>query len=97
MNNPTPAPRKPPRPIALLAAAAALIGMGTLAACGTKDKPADTKPPMSSMTESMPPSPTEKAVKPGSNGSMPTDSSFAPSVTARPAPTALPGNVITGG
>jgi hypothetical protein len=25
------------------------------------------------------------------------ENSFAPSVTARPAPTALPGNVITGG
>lgn len=96
MNNPTPAPRKTQRSIALLAAAAALAGMGTLAACGTKDKPADTKPPMSSMTESMPPSPTEKAVKPGSNGSMPTNS-FTPTVTARPAPTALPGNVVTGG
>ena len=100
MNNPTPAPRKTQRSIALLAAAAALAGMATLAACGTKDKdkdkPADTSPPMSSMTESAPASPTEKAVQPGSNGSMPANS-FTPTVTARPAPTALPGNVITGG
>lgn len=96
MNNRTSGPMKPRRAIALLATAAALVGMGALTACGTKDKPADTKPPMSSMTESMPPSPTEKAVKPGSNGSMPTNS-FTPTVTARPAPTALPGNVVTGG
>lgn len=101
MNNLTAAPTTPRRSIALLAAAAALAGMGALAACGTKDKPADTKPPMSSMTESVPPSPTEKAVKPAPNGSMPNGSrpteSFAPTAKARPAPTALPGNVITGG
>lgn len=82
---------------ALLVGAAAVVGMGALTACGSTEKPAETSPSMSSPTATAPPSPTEKAVKPGSGaGSMPSNS-FAPTVTARPAPTALPGNVITGG
>lgn len=72
------------RQIALGAGAAALVATGALTAC-SKEKPSESKP---SSSESSPASvsPTEK-VNVGS---------FAPSVTAKPAPTALPGNVITG-
>lgn len=79
------------RRIALVAGATALIGMGALTACSsdTKDKPAETKAPSSPQSSAPAPEPTEK--KAGSGGN-----SFSPTVTARPAPTALPGNVITG-
>lgn len=81
------------RRIALVAGATALIGMGALTACSsdTKDKPAETKAPSSPQSSAPAPEPTEK--KAGSGG----NNSFSPTVTARPAPTALPGNVITGG
>lgn len=83
------------RQIALAAGAVALVGMGALTACSTdtKEKPTETKSPSSSApaTPTNAPSPTEKAVGPGGNNS------FSPTVKARPAPTALPGNVITGG
>jgi len=83
------------RQIALAVGAAALVGMGALTACSTdtKEKPTETKSPSSSApaTPTNAPSPTEKAVGPGGNNS------FSPTVKARPAPTALPGNVITGG
>ncbi|WP_431234227.1 hypothetical protein ACQ856_06330 [Mycolicibacterium psychrotolerans] len=65
--------------------------MGTLTACG-KDKekaPESTTP--TTTTSAPAPSPTEKAVAPGG------PNSFTPTVKAPPAPTALPGNVITGG
>ena len=81
------------RQLALAAGAAAIVGMGALSACstGTKEKPAQTTAPsQSSGASSNAPSPTEKAVGGGAN-------SFSPTVKARPAPTALPGNVITGG
>ena len=80
------------RKIALATGAAALVGMGALTACstGTKEKPAETKSPSESSAPAVP-SPTEKKVGPGGNNS------FSPTVKARPAPTALPGNVITGG
>ena len=68
------------RRLALIAGAAAIVGSGALTAC-SKEKPAETKPSTATSV-----SPTEK-VNVGS---------FAPSVTARPAPTALPGNVNTG-
>ena len=75
------------RQIALAAGALAIVGMGGLTACSTtKEKPAETTAPSSSNA----PSPTEKAVGGGGN-------SFSPTVKARPAPTALPGNVVTGG
>lgn len=77
--------------LALAAGGLAIVGMGALSACstGTKEKPAETTAP--SQSSSAPaPSPTEKAVGGGAN-------SFSPNVTARPAPTALPGNVVTGG
>lgn len=67
--------------MALIAGAAAILGSGALSAC-SKEKPAETKPSSSSASLT----PSEKA----------NVGSFAPSVTARPAPTALPGNVKTG-
>lgn len=76
--------------IALVTGAAALIGMGALTACSsdTKDKPAETKAPSQSGAPQSPASlaPTEKK----------SVGSYAPTVTANPAPTALPGNVKTG-
>jgi hypothetical protein len=69
------------RHIAVVAGAAAVLGSGALTACA-KEKPAETKPSTSAPAVS----PTEKA----------NVGSFAPSVTARPAPTALPGNIQTG-
>lgn len=79
------------RQIALAAGAAALVTMGSLTACSSKEKPAETKSPSpSSSAPANAPQPTEKNVTRGGN-------SFSPTVKARPAPTALPGNVITGG
>jgi hypothetical protein len=80
------------RHFALAAGATAILGMGALSACSsdTKEKPAETKAPTQSSAPAKP-SPTEKAVGPGGNNS------FTPTVKARPAPTALPGNVVTGG
>lgn len=81
------------RQLGLAAGAVAIVGMGALSACSTatKEKPAETTAPSQSSSAPSPntPSPTEKAVG-GAN-------SFTPSVKARPAPTALPGNVVTGG
>jgi len=74
------------RKVALIVGAASIVGTGALTACSSdkdKDKPAETSQPTSAPAVA----PTEKANL----------GSFAPSVTARPAPTALPGNVITGG
>ncbi len=81
------------RQLALLAGAAAIVGMGALSACSTatKEKPTETvAPTQTSHAPSNAPAPTEKAAGGGAN-------SFTPTVTARPAPTALPGNVVTGG
>lgn len=75
------------RRVALVAGAVAIAGMGSLTACSTttKDKPAETKAPSES-SASPTPVPTEKK----------SVGSFTPSVKAPAAPTALPGNVITG-
>ena len=91
------------RGVALLTGTAAVLG--ALAACSsTTEKP--TESPSPSMSETMmpteKPTPTEKNVTPGGvnpGGMTPGcgNASFSPTVTARPAPTALPGNVITGG
>lgn len=72
------------RKVGLALGAVAIIGTGALTACSsTKEKPAEsTSAPSSAPSVS----PTEKK----------SIGSFAPSVTAKPAPTALPGNVITG-
>jgi hypothetical protein len=83
------------RQFALVTGAVALVGMGALSACSTtkdKEKPAET-PSQSTSAPASPsnaPAPTEKAVSPAGP-------SFSPTVKARPAPTALPGNVVTGG
>ena len=84
------------RRIALAAGGAAIVGMGALTACSsdTKEKPTETKAPTESRAPGSPsnaPTPTEKKVGPGATNS------FSPTVKARPAPTALPGNVVTGG
>ncbi len=74
------------RKMALIVGAASIVGTGALTACSSdkdKDKPAESSPASSAPAVA----PTEKA----------NVGSFAPSVTARPAPTALPGNVVTGG
>ena len=54
------------RRTAVAVGAAAVLGMGVLGACGTKekDKPAETSPPASS-SATAPATPTEKAVGPG--------------------------------
>jgi hypothetical protein len=79
------------RQIALIAGGLAIVGMGTLTACGKdKDKAPESTTPTTT-TSAPAPSPTEKAVSPGGANS------FTPTVKAPPAPTALPGNVITGG
>ncbi len=82
------------RQIALVAGGLAIVGMGTLTACGKGEKEAPsstTTPPSSSApattSESAPaPVPTEKS---GSEGG---GNSFSPTVKAPPAPTAIPGN-----
>lgn len=84
------------RRTAVAVGAAAVLGMGLLGACGTKEKPAETPPP-ASPSATAPATPTEKAVAPGARSGSDTGNSFTPSVKARPAPTALPGNVVTGG
>jgi hypothetical protein len=71
--------------IALLVGAAAVMGSGALAACSSEKK--DEKPAERPAGEAPAVVPTEKK----SLGS------FTPTVKAPPAPTALPGNVVTGG
>ncbi|MCW1958152.1 MAG: hypothetical protein KIH64_006320 [Mycobacterium sp.] len=83
------------RRTAVAAGSVALLSMGMLGACATKEKPAT--PTQSPPSATAPPSPSEKSVTKGSNGGSNPGNSFAPSVKAPPAPTALPGNVITGG
>ena len=78
------------RQIALFAGGIAIVGMGALSACGKSEKEAPSTTPSTS-TSAPAPSPTEKNVGPGGANS------FTPTVKAPPAPTALPGNVITGG
>lgn len=73
------------------------VAGGVLAGCssGTKTEPEKTTQSNVSPSSSAAPSPTEKAVSPitpGQNGG----NSFSPQVTAKPAPTALPGNIVTG-
>ncbi len=71
--------------IALLVGAAAVVGSGALAACSAEKK--DEKPADKPASEAPAIAPTEKK----------SVGSFTPSVKAPSAPTALPGNVITGG
>jgi hypothetical protein len=78
------------RQIALFAGGLAIVGMGALSACGKSGKEAPSTTPSTTTTSAPAPSPTEKFSPGGAN-------SFTPTVKAPPAPTALPGNVITGG
>ena len=93
----TPSPRV--RRLSLAVGAAAVFGSAILGACASKDdtkeKPAEgtTSPP----SATAPATATEKAVDPSTPAGSGGGNSFAPTVTAPPAPTALPGNVITGG
>lgn len=82
------------RRIALALSVIAVITVGASAAgcADTKEKPSETTAPTQS-SGSPTPSPTNKA-GPTINPTGP--NSFTPSVLAPPAPTALPGNVVTG-
>jgi hypothetical protein len=73
--------------IALLAGGLAIVGMGTLTACGkSNNAPSTTTTTTTTTTTSAPaPSPNEKAISPGG------PNSFSPTVIAPPAPTAIPG------
>ena len=82
------------RGVALLGGLA--VAGGALAGCGsaTKTEPEKTSQSNVAPSSSAAPSPTEKAVSPITPGH--SGNSFSPQVTARPAPTALPGNIVTG-
>ena len=69
------------RRIALCVGGVAIVGMGLTVGCSAKQSPAPTEPAKSRVDS--------KVTKTGN--------SFAPSVKAPSAPTALPGNVNTGG
>lgn len=84
------------RRMALIAGAAALVGMGSLSACGTMEKKDDVTP-SPSQTDSAPPSPTEKVLTPGPYADGRPDNPYAPTVKAPPPQTALPGNAIPPG
>ena len=71
--------------VALIVGAAAVVGSGALAACSSEKK--DEKPAEKPGSSAPAVSPTEKK----------SVGSFTPTVKAPAAPTALPGNVITGG
>lgn len=71
--------------VALVIGASALVGSGALAACSSEKK--DEKPAEKPANSAPAVAPTEKK----------SVGSFTPTVKAPPAPTALPGNVITGG
>ena len=91
--------------IALLLGGVAIIGMTAMTAgCSKdKDKPAETTSPTPSSSAPAPSSPAPSSQAPASpTEKAPTltpggPNKFTPSVLAPPAPTALPGNVITGG
>lgn len=94
------------RRIALLFSGVAVVGMAVAGCSKDKDKPSEpSETPKTSGAPSPsagsptpqpsgpPASPTEKAPTLAPGG----PNSFTPSVLAPPAPTALPGNVVTGG
>ena len=91
--------------IALLLGGVAIIGMTAMTAgCSKdKDKPAETTSPTPSSSAPAPSSPAPSSQAPASpTEKAPTltpggPNKFTPSVLAPPAPTALPGNVVTGG
>lgn len=82
------------RQLAFGAGAATFVGLGVLTACSRDEAPVEPPTPSSSQVAPASVSPTEKGVP---AAGVPGASSFSPTVKARPAPTALPGNIITGG
>jgi hypothetical protein len=66
------------RQIALFAGGVAIVGMGTLTACSSKEKEAPTTTTPSSTSVAPQVSPTEKAVSPGGANS------FSPTVNPAP-------------
>lgn len=91
------------RRVGLVAAGLAVAGMAsTMAACSKdKEKPAEpTRSSSSPSASSSAPAPTGAPVSPTEKAPTLTPggpNSFTPSVLAPAAPTALPGNVVTGG
>jgi hypothetical protein len=91
--------------IGLLLGGVAVIGMTAMTAGCSKDedKPAETTSPTPSSSAPAPSSPAPSSQAPASpTEKAPTltpggPNKFTPSVLAPPAPTALPGNVVTGG
>lgn len=83
------------RGVALLGGFA--VAGAALAACSsdTKTEPEKTSQSNVAPSSSNAPSPTEKAVSPITPGHQ-GGNSFSPQISAKPAPTALPGNVVTG-
>ena len=82
------------RRIGLLLGGIAVVGAAALSGCSpSSEKPSkSTEAPSPSASQSNPPAPTEKAPNLTPGGA----NSFSPTIKAPAAPTALPGNVITG-
>jgi hypothetical protein len=83
-----------PRRLSAVAGIAAVIAMGTIAACAKEQKAPEqttTTKTTSSTTTAPPPSPTEKSINP-TGGNL-----FTPPVKAPPAPTEPPGVHRNGG
>lgn len=83
------------RRLAAIASATALVGMGALGGCASKDKPAENSP--SSSTTPASPSPTEKILTPGPHSDSGSRSTLGPGAKVPAPQTALPGNVGSGG
>jgi len=94
--------------IGLVLGGAAIVGMTAITAGCSKDEDKPSETPEPTKTSGAPaPSGSSPAPSPGGPTASPTEkaptltpgglNSFTPSVLAPPAPTALPGNVITGG
>lgn len=91
----------------LLLGGLAVVGMTTTMAGCSKDKEKPAEPTKSSSSSEPSPSGSSPAPAPGGPSASPTEkataltpggpNSFTPSVKAPAAPTALPGNVVTGG
>jgi hypothetical protein len=94
--------------IGLVLGGAAIVGMTAITAGCSKDEDKPSETPEPTKTSGAPaPSGSSPAPSPGVPTASPTEkaptltpggpNSFTPSVLAPPAPTALPGNVVTGG
>lgn len=94
--------------IGLVLGGAAIVGMTAITAGCSKDTDKPSETPEPTKTSGAPsPSGSSPAPSPGGPTVSPTEkaptltpggpNSFTPSILAPPAPTALPGNVVTGG